>query len=256
MSGPATTETSPANFTVTPRSGSTLLCDLLTDTGVAGQPNSFFRRESFVEWAQYFGINCSGWEQPHLFDAHYLSAVIRYGSNDTGVFGLRLMWESLDALSARLGDLFPDTESDCERLATAFSTPRYLHLVREDKVAQAISHLKAEALGLWHAHPDGSERERLSAEQPLRYNRTEISQMVARHEADDASWGQWFESQNINPMRITYESLAQNPVSVVADVLQALGAEPHYAIGLKPRTARLADARSKRWYERFHSITK
>ena len=237
----------------TPRSGSTLLCDLLTDTKVAGQPNSFFRRESFVEWAQYFGINCSGWAKPHLFDAHYLSAAIRYGSNDTGVFGLRLMWESLDALSGRLADLFPDIASDRERLATAFDNPCYLYLVREDKVAQAISHQKAEASGLWHAHPDGSERERLSAERPLRYNRSEISRLVARHEADDACWVQWFKSQDINPMRITYESLAQNPVSIVTDVLQALGADPQSAVGLEPRTARLADARSARWYERFNS---
>ncbi|MDE0415807.1 MAG: Stf0 family sulfotransferase, partial [bacterium] len=38
----------------TPRSGSTLLCDLLTDTGVAGQPHSYFRREDISWWAEQF----------------------------------------------------------------------------------------------------------------------------------------------------------------------------------------------------------
>ena len=34
----------------TPRSGSTLLCDLLADTGVAGRPDSFFRPQAIAEW--------------------------------------------------------------------------------------------------------------------------------------------------------------------------------------------------------------
>ena len=36
---------------------------------------------------------------------------------------------------------------------------RYLHLSREDKLAQAVSDLKAEQSGLWHVFTDGSERE-------------------------------------------------------------------------------------------------
>ena len=178
----------------TPRSGSTLLCDLLSGSGVAGQPNSFFRKESFGEWAEDFGVDCTGWKAPHLFGSEYLQATVEYGTRNTGCFGLRLMWESLDALSDRLAVLFPGHGSDSGRLAAAFGNPRYIHLVRGDKVAQAISHLKAETSGLWHAHLDGSERERLSTAQPLRYNRDDISRLVASHEADDACWRRWFET--------------------------------------------------------------
>ena len=58
----------------TPGSGSTLLCDLLTDTGVAGHPNSFFRRESISDWAQYFNVSVSEWDDEHEFDQSYLAA--------------------------------------------------------------------------------------------------------------------------------------------------------------------------------------
>ena len=36
----------------TPRTGSTLLCDLLTSTKRTGAPHSFYRRQNILEWAK------------------------------------------------------------------------------------------------------------------------------------------------------------------------------------------------------------
>ena len=43
-----------------PRSGSTLLCKLLTNTNVAGVPNSYFHKPSLTNWKEVHGIapNC------------------------------------------------------------------------------------------------------------------------------------------------------------------------------------------------------
>jgi LPS sulfotransferase NodH len=40
----------------TPRSGTTLLCDLLAETGVTGTPNSFYRAESVANFTRRLGV--------------------------------------------------------------------------------------------------------------------------------------------------------------------------------------------------------
>src|SRR3569623_976690 len=120
----------------TPRSGSTLLCDLLSQTGVAGKPNSFYRQESLGEFVEDWGVTPgSGLE----FERRFLAVVIKAGTGDTGTFGMRVMWPSLPYLLEQLGRLFPNESTDKGRVAAAFGTPVYIHLQRKDRVAQAIS---------------------------------------------------------------------------------------------------------------------
>jgi hypothetical protein len=55
----------------TPRSGSTLLCEMLAATGVAGRPNSYFRQEDVEAWADAWGVpHLQGIEDPG-FDRDY-----------------------------------------------------------------------------------------------------------------------------------------------------------------------------------------
>ena len=136
----------------TARSGSTLLCDLLKQTGVAGRPNSYYRRESTGNWVRRFGIAPG---EGVAFERRYLAAAIAEGTGQTGLFGMRVMWPSMPELQEKLRPLFPDAESDAGRLAAAFGTPLYIHLQRQDRVAQAISRSKAEQSGLWHRGADG-----------------------------------------------------------------------------------------------------
>ena len=72
---------------------------------------------------------------------------------------MRLMWESLAALTRRLDWFYPGLADDHARITSAFGQLQYIHLSREDKVEQAVSHLKAAQSGLWHAYADGTERE-------------------------------------------------------------------------------------------------
>lgn len=192
----------------TPRSGSTLLCDLLAATGLAGRPASFYRREGIDEWAERLGVPPG---EGAAFERAYLEAVRRKGTGDTGVFALRLMWSSLPELSARLAQLFPGLSSDAARLERAFGTPLYLHLSRRDKVAQAVSRLKAEQTGLWHLAADGSERERTTPPQAPRYDGDRLAAFAAEAEADDAAWTTWFAQQSIAPLRVHYEDVSAIP---------------------------------------------
>ena len=144
----------------TPRSGSTLLCDLLAETGVAGRPNSYYRLQNILDWARSWDVSPPDLTDSEEFDRSYLAAVLRAGASDNGVVGLRLMWRSVTELSTRLGALYPDLHDDAALFERSFGKTLYIHLSRQDKIAQAVSLLKAEQSGLWHLAADGTERER------------------------------------------------------------------------------------------------
>jgi len=236
----------------TPRTGSTLLCDLLASTKSAGNPDSFYRRQDISWWA-------GEWHLPHPdamsekeFDVAYLDAAIRAGSGGTGIFGLRLMRENLDELSATLDRIYPQLPSDRARLEAAFGKLLYIHLSRESKLAQAISLVKAEQTGLWHAAPDGTEIERLAPPNEPRYEFQRIRREVARLESYDAAWSSWFAEQRIAPLGIGYERLSSDPAATLLRICEALGARAPNVKDVRPGVAKLADETSLDWMRRYH----
>jgi LPS sulfotransferase NodH len=237
----------------TPRSGTTLLCDLLADTGVAGRPDSFFRLQSLYWWAQHLDVSVADWSDEYAFDQPFLSAALQEGAAGTRVFGMRLMWRDADNLRGRLGVLFPGLASDSARFRAAFGPTGFVHLSREDKVAQAVSRIKAEQSGLWHVDANGTERERVKPAQAPVYDARILADQVAECERHDAAWMSWFAQQNIQPVRITYESLSDDPQATLAIVLSALGLDPAMAGTVKPRTRKLADSESHEWASRFRT---
>lgn len=237
----------------TPRSGTTLLCDLLADTGVAGRPDSFFRLQSMRWWAQYLDVSVTEWADECAFDQPYLTAVLQEGAGGTQVFGMRLMWEQVDHLSQRLGVLYPGLSSDNARFRAAFGPTCFVHLSRQDKVAQAVSRIKAEQTGLWHVAADGTERERIKPGQVPVYDARSLAAQVAEYERHDAAWLQWFAQQKIQPVNITYEALSNNPQATLATVLSALGLDLTIAETIEPKTAKLADSESQEWATRFRT---
>lgn len=237
----------------TARSGTTLLCDLLADTGVAGRPDSFFRLQSMHWWAQYLDVSVTEWTDEFAFDQPYLTAVRQEGAGGTQVFGMRLMWEQVDHLSQRLGVLYPGLSSDNARFRAAFGPTCFVHLSRQDKVAQSISRIKAEQTGLWHVAADGTERERVKPGQAPVYDARSLSEQVAEYQRHDAAWVQWFAQQKIQPVNITYEALSNNPQATLATVLSALGLDMTIAETIEPRTTKLADNESQEWATRFRT---
>ena len=237
----------------TPRSGSTLLCDLLAGSGVAGRPASFYRRESIGSWAQRLGVPISEGTDNELFERRYLEAIRREGTAGTDLFGLRLMWPSLAELNGKLDQLFPGLSDDRARLEAAFGSTLYLHLTRADKVAQAVSRLRAEQSGLWHLDADGGERERSGPPAAPAYDAVAIEGFVSEAVDHDAAWRRWFAAQGIAPMPLSYEELSAAPQTVLADVLVALGQDRAAASRAKVRSSRMADAESADWAARYRA---
>ena len=231
----------------TPRSGSTLLCRLLENTGVAGIPESYFHRPSIAAWANGVGLDPN--QPAQLGDI--IDAIAKAGRGPTDLFGLRLQRHSFAFFMDQLEQYVPNESSDAARLHATFGRLRYIHLTRKGKTHQAISAIKAQQTGLWHKAPDGREIERLSPPTPLKYDALAIGAKKAELKLADAAWEAWFEDQNITPMRITYEELEKDSLGILTDVLVYLECDPHTARGISIPTARLADEISQIWAQRF-----
>ena len=228
-----------------PRSGSTLLCGLLS-AAHAGNPGSYFHKPSRAEWRSYHRLS----DTAPLGDI--FAAAVTKGSKG-GLFGFRLQRHSFAFFTDQLAQLHPEYDTDKARLEAAFGAIAFIHLTRTDKATQAISCVKAKQSGLWHVAPDGSEIERLAPPQKLRYDGTAIRQEYDEFLRFDADWRSWFEAQGIHPYRLTYETLSASPKAALADLLAHLGKDPSSAAQIEIPTKRLSDDTNADWAERFRA---
>ena len=146
----------------TPRSGSTLLCHLLDQSGVAGHPEEYFEalRHSGVPRRphEYFDAERHAnimerlafrempdgpapepnplW-RPDRYD-RYLEWALEQGTTENGVFGAKLMWGYLGDFATLLRGIEGNAGRPVpELLARTFPDLRYVQITREDKVRQA-----------------------------------------------------------------------------------------------------------------------
>jgi len=256
----------------TPRSGSTLLCHLLDQTGIAGHPEEYFEalRHSGVPRKphEYFdpqrhaniierlafrelpdGIEREAnplWE-PESYD-RYLDWALHEGTTPNGVFGAKLMWGYLGDFATLLRGIEGNAGKPVpELLAASFPGLRYVQITREDKIRQAVSLWKAVQTRAWRAKEDDA-----PAVEPT-FSFRAINFLVRQLTAHDAAWDAYFLGLGVTPLKITYEELAEAPDRVVRGVLDHLGiAAPP---GLTVQVSKLkvqADARSEEWVRRVN----
>ena len=108
----------------TPRTGSTLLCGLLTSTGVAGRPESYFREPDEPAWAYRLGVPMAG---DGSFDYRmFVRAAVSAGSTPNGVFAARVMWGTMHRIVDGL-DPFRRNRGELEVLIDGFGQLLLVH---------------------------------------------------------------------------------------------------------------------------------
>ena len=153
-----------------PRSGSTLLCRLLAQTGQSGHPNSHFHTPSMAAWLRSYDLSQTTFPTELAQIKAVFAAAIARGTQDTGIFGLRLQRHSFDFFMQQLGTLHPGLATDKDRISATFGPTLFIHLTRQNKLDQAISLVKANQTGLWHKSADGSDLERTAPHQDPIYD--------------------------------------------------------------------------------------
>jgi trehalose 2-sulfotransferase len=195
----------------TPRTGSTLLCSLLGSTGVLGRPESYFREPDEASWAHRFGLPHDG---SHVRDYDvFVRAVRTMATSHNGVFGARVMWGSLERVTTGLAR--PSGRSDLVVLEEAFGPLRFVHLMREDIIGQAVSWYRAEQTGFWQ---QGDDQER-SPKSDL----DGMKVIVGTIREHNAAWRSWFDDHGVSPDVVTYEQLVQDRRATVEGIAAHVG---------------------------------
>ena len=90
----------------TPRSGSTLLCQMLKATGCAGKPESYFPSPVLKDWMAYYDLDDSDFPDTDSTLCAIFNEVIRRGKAGTDIFGLRMQGKSRAFFLQRVHRLF------------------------------------------------------------------------------------------------------------------------------------------------------
>lgn len=233
----------------TPRTGSTLLCGLLASAGVAGHPESYFRRQDQQDYAVQWGISRS--PDGGFRYADYVRAALAAGRTDNGVFAARMMWETLEEVVGELAMMNPDLSGDGIGLLTrAFGHLRFVYLCRDDIVAQAVSLLRAEQTGVWH---DPVPAPRAEPGHDAQFDFDQVHQRVQLLEQHNSAWREWFSAVGVEPFAVRYEELAVDPAGITRRALDFLGLDLPPGRELAVRHRRLADELSARWIARYQA---
>jgi trehalose 2-sulfotransferase len=235
---------SPSSYLLcgTPRTGSTLLCSLLSSTGVAGHPESYFREPDHRTWAGRFGVGVTAEGDFDYVD--FVRGAVRAGTTGNGVFAARIMWGTMhllvEGLRGHIGG-----HSDVDVLERALGPLRFVHLERLDVVAQAVSWARAEQTGFWQE----GDKSRAMAEPDL----DQVERLVTTIHEHNQAWRAWFAAQAVEPLALTYESLVANPGETVMKVLDLVGAAPPVDWVPVSRPERQADSLSAEWVRRYRA---
>jgi LPS sulfotransferase NodH len=247
----------------TPRSGSTLLCEMLRETGIAGSPREHFEvlRHSGLprQPREYF----AGIADPSVLallaplepgrpraerPAAWRARIVRAGQTANGIWGGKLMWGHVADLLGRARALDGLAQADLlTALRVLLGDVRFVFVTRADKVSQAVSLWRAVQTRRWRADAGAP-----PVPQHAVYHFGAIDYLVARLAADEAAWRAWFNTLPAGPGRpleLSYEAIAVDPHAAVEQVLGFCGFSG-VTIG-DPPLRHQRDAQSLEWVERY-----
>jgi LPS sulfotransferase NodH len=239
-----------------PRSGSTLLCRLLWDTGGVGAPKEYLNPMQLRDWELRFSgsratrlwlgllrgpavglVSGRRWDRARL-EAHLERVRVRR-SDASGRFGIKVHYHHFERW-------FLERGWDPVAMLRA---QRWIRIVRRDRLAQAVSWSRALQSGRWAHHQ--------AALLPVIYRRRQIERLLGEVDRQERGWDEFFATRGIEPFTVAYESLIEDRVSTVRGVLAHLGVPgaPSAPVA-EPDLARQADRLSARWIERYRASSR
>ena len=258
----------------TPRSGSTLLCNSLESTGLAGRPREYFEalketglprrpREYFWELRSPEVLRLLPADSELDRDAQrsptwsrddygtHLDAALREGTTPNGVFGAKLMWSYFNDFIALMRGIprFAGL-GDGSLLNAAFPELRYVFVSRSDKVRQAVSLWRALQTLVWSRHADVGED--ASKEQRPVYSYDAIDHVLHQLRRHEDAWRGFFFRIGQRPLQFYYEDIAGDLEGCVGRVLDDLHVErPPGALLARQPLSRQSDELSESWVQSY-----
>jgi LPS sulfotransferase NodH len=211
----------------TPRSGSTLFCDVLSRTGLIGLCEEWFNYEYFAAYQKVMGLEAFTFR-------NYFRFVINKTIGDTGVFAIKMHIPQVRAMKRDFDFVYSDMHFD-----------HSVYLYRKDKIAQAVSLVKAVAKNQFRFDEESTEGQEFDMYDIANYMSNIISQ--------DKTFN--MEMADKTDARYAYEDFCQLEENrhIYDSVLKALGKTPPEE-GYTTRLKKQGDADSRKWILSFHDF--
>lgn len=227
------------------RNGSSLLCEALKSTGVAGNPGELFHISENQSLKQHY--NAKNYEE--LRDK-----IWQAGSNESGVHGIKVnapkpQNDSIINELKNISGIQKQNPSNYEVWENIFPNNKYIFLTRRNKVRQAVSWWKAIVSTEWH---------RKTGEKAIyndvirdKYDFDALTHLLKETVFRECKIQDFFKEGNLTPLTIVYEDFINNYESTIKKVIEFIGIEKsNYSIA-PPYYEKLADDLSDEWVERF-----
>lgn len=236
------------------RTGSTLLCSILRQTGVAGNPLEYlnirsvnfdrFRHEHGLprlgvlarplalarraagrpEWRDISSFSRSSWRK-------YLVLNAELNTSPNGLFGVKMHWQQYSHHMLELGIDVTLWARDV----------RWVRITRDDEVRQAISFVRAAQTRSWNSN--------MAATGEPVYDPDAIRTALARIRWENVRWDEHLAAIGADPLRISFEQLVSDREATVRAVLAHAGTSIDTVPA--PGTRTQSDSVNDEWAERF-----
>ena len=223
---------------------STLLCEALRNTRVAGNPDEYFGPMHVRRWDEKWKTRSK---------AEYLKRVIEQARGENGVLGIKVMrvyWQNVVEFLQDATNLVEYPES--ELLKRCFPNLRYIWITRRDKVRQAISWMKFLQGTAWYWEDEKPQRiENLEFEPDV------IQEFILQTVSHETAWQEYFRRNQIQPYIVVYEDLVAAYETTAKQIIKYLGI-PHQGIPHQEeimfgerQLKKQADMLTVEWVQRF-----
>jgi trehalose 2-sulfotransferase len=261
----------------TQRSGSTLLCELLKNTHLAGYPEEYFdalRSTGVPQRPLEYFIGATDEALAEIFQGRthpdeerrqpppgisfesYVNSIIEQCTSANGVFGTKVMWNYFPDFTSKLRDIprFHDQPTSAI-LTTLFPNLHYIFVTRRDKLGQAISLWKGLQNWTWRAEDNSAANGEKKTSHELIFHFGAIDHLVRVLERNEQHWLRFFAHYRIRPLHIIFEDLIISKEETARNVLQFLDISipPDCTFAL-PYMQRQADELSASWMQQYHAI--
>ena len=227
------------------RTGSTLLCQALESTGIAGKPGEWLYKQDLLE------------DDNQPSPAELQKFLWDIASTTNGVLGLKhSFYEPAFGQHIELFKQFPECPPDeSNRVAiweNAFPNHRHIFMTRRNKVRLAVSWWKAIQSQEWH-RVHGEKRQVVDLKDA--YSFEAIKHLYIECSMREAGIQEFFSEGNIAPLTIVYEDFIPHYEEIIRAVLEYLGLDRTSIDIPPPSLDRTADNVSEEWAQRFrHEI--
>lgn len=262
----------------TPRTGSTLICEMLQQTGRLGLPREYFEYLKCTglprQPAQYFGCGegpeVSQWvgqldlpsirrcrrrmKEYQLYGyRRYLPRILSLGTTSNGIFGAKIMWGHLhDLLELHTGEGSVASSHRIDAsLRGIFPNLKYIYVTRQSKLRQAVSLWIALQTQRWRLDtpipPIETVREPIFHFEAIDFLRRQLIEQ-------DAAWRRFFTAAGIAPLMLDYEQFSLNLPDALMRIVEflELGCEPFDRF-VQPLLLKQANSRSEEFVRMYES---